>query len=256
MPTLRFPTVRVPARRLRRSRASLLLILAACFSALSLMNLASAQDGRWTVQTVAFRDFREATDTQQQLRSLGLDAYTQFAMNRGLQYARVRVGCFEDRSAAEAFANTLKRQVTREAVVVPYAPDAALDRCTHVDVGFLKPDRWRVDADTTGTPTFDVQVAGHAARILYSGRSWQLLQDGEPMPELTEPAAGSFEQGALGNAPAVLEVIDGRPTVLCLGKLLAAVGTAAIVDAGDAVVACRFVTTGAGPGATSSATPR
>lgn len=229
--------------------AGLLPVLSCLLLASVLQGNAQAQSAAWTVQTVAFRDFREATVAVAQLTGLGLDAYTEFSMNRGLQYARVRVGCFDDRAAADAFAAAMKRHATREAAVVPLTPSAPVVRCLHQDVGFIKPERWSVDQGATGVPAFDVEVAGHQARIVYDGDSWVVVQDGDPMPSVRSARTATFDQGSMGGAPVVMESVAGKRLVLCLGRLLATVGQVAIADQGNSVVACRFLLAGASPAA-------
>lgn len=232
-------------RRPKARRAAALLPVLLCLLQALLQGNAQAQEAEWTVQTVAFRDFREANVALAHLTGLGLDAYTEFSMNRGLQYSRVRFGCFDDRAAADAFATAMRRHATREAAVVPLTPTAPVLRCLHQDVGFIKPDHWSVDHDVSGVPAFDVEVAGHPARIVYDGARWVVLQDGDPMPSVSWAATTAFEQGSMAGAPVVMETVAGRRLVLCLGRLLATVGDVAIADQGDAVVACRFLQPGA-----------
>ena len=81
-----------------------LLAVVCCLFAVT-ASVAGAQSAQtWAVQVVALRDFREAQAAVTELRVLEFDAYTEFVMQDGQQYVRVRVGCFTTREAAEAVA--------------------------------------------------------------------------------------------------------------------------------------------------------
>lgn len=207
--------------------------------------LAAAQ-AAWTVQTVALRDLRQANAEVSRLSGLGLPAYTQFAMLDGLQYVRVRVGCF-DRENAERWAALLRARVTREAVALPAdAPPPSGVPCVAVDVGFRKPAAWALVSRPEEQPTFRVEVAGHAAYLRYDGAGWRLWQAVAPAPEPLPPApgaagraAGAIHVAVLGGQEIVRHAVWGA---LCPGRLVAAIGDVGIVDQGDAVVACGPVT--------------
>jgi hypothetical protein len=208
--------------------------------------VASAQ-AAWSVQTVALRDLREANAEVARLSALGLAAYTEFTMLDGLQYVRVRVGCF-DRENAERWAALLRIGIASEAVAQPMdAPPPEGVTCAAVDVGFRKPAEWTLASRPDEQPTFRVEVAGHAAYLRYDGAGWRLWQAVAPPPEPV-PAAGFGPAGAsegvvhaatLGGRAIVRHAVWGA---LCPGRLVATIGDVGIVDQGDAIVACGPVT--------------
>lgn len=195
----------------------------------------------WSVQTVALRDLRQADAVAGELRALGFDAYTEFAMHDGEQYVRVRVGCYTGRDAAEAAADALAGHVTEQAVPVKLAAEGRARACVQEDIGFLKPGVWqRLDA-ADGLPTFRVEVGGHEARLVFTGTGWRVHQAGAQLADPAVPAAANFESARPGGvAWAAQEVADG-PRMLCPGKLIGEAGAAAVVERAGAVVACRLV---------------
>lgn len=215
------------------------------FTGLALLLLfggaALAQGQAWTVQTVALRDLREADGVVAQLRNLGFDAYDGFAMHDGKQFVRVRVGCFSDRAAARAAATALAGHVTEEAVAVPLSAGAKVHRCVREDIGFLKPDSWKRVESGDGAPTFQVDVAGHSASIVFDGQGWVVVQRGAAPPETAALADAAFVAVHPGGVPWVAEELPGGPRLLCPGKLIGQRGRAAVVERADAVVACSFV---------------
>lgn len=216
--------------RLRRAAVALLALTAAAWGAAE----------RWTVQTVALRDLREATSVADDLRRLGFDAYTEFTMENRLQYVRVRVGCFAERDGAEAMAELLRGWATRDAVVVERTPGAPARGCLVRDVGFVAPeDGWRQRAP--GVASFEVEVAGVTGLVRYRGGRWQVLQaaadDALPIAVSTERR---FVQADGAPRPFVaLRDPDGA-LLVCAGRLLAEEDGAAIVERDGVVSACRF----------------
>ena len=201
----------------------------------------AAAQAAWTVQTVALRDLREANAEVARLADLGLAAYTEFAMLDGLQYVRVRVGCF-DRATAERWAGLLRTGVTSEAVAMPLEaqPPGGVP-CVTVDVGFRKPAAWVLVSRPDEQPTFRVEVAGHTAYLRYDGTGWRLWQSVTPPPEPMAPVPTSrvVRQARLAGQDVVHHPTWG---VLCPGRLVASIGDVGIVDQGDAIVACGPVT--------------
>lgn len=196
--------------------------------------------GAWSVQTVALRDYREAQGVAAGLRLHGLDAYTEFTMQAGLQYVRVRIGCTFEREVADAWATLLTRSLVAEAVAVPVdgAPPEGV-ACVAAEVGFRKPARWALVSAAGDAPVFEVVVADHVAYLSFDGLIWRVWQGAPPAPV----AAPSPRVAAAR--------LDGRDVVrstsgglLCPGRLLASVGDAAVVELGDAIVACRPVDPG------------
>ncbi len=163
-------------------------LITLCF-ALSLFGLAFAQ--AWTIQTVAFRDFREASLVKEELQNLGFDAYTEFVMSRGKQFNRVRIGCFADKDGAENLANSLAGNVTKEAVVLPMTPGADVNFCVGRDLGFLLPQAWGVLSADGQAIVFWVEVAGKRAYINYDGSTWELTQE---EPEIVAALSGGLNQ--------------------------------------------------------------
>ena len=215
-----------------------LVVLRAWTVALVLAGWAAAES--WTVQTVAVRDLREARSVAADLSRLGFDAYTEYTMSRGLQYVRVRVGCFHARADADAFASLLADWAVREAVVVERTPDAPTAGCLEREVGFVAPGAWRQRGP--GVAAFEVEVAGVPGVIRYQSGRWQLLQ-----APATEAIADRREEGrsfvqARGTPwPFVaMRRTDGDDLLLCHGTLLAEADGAAIVEHDGVVASCRL----------------
>lgn len=194
----------------------------------------------WAVQTVALRDYREAQAAAAELRLLSFDAYTEFAMQNGLQFVRVRVGCFSDRAAADAMSTALAAAVVREAAVVEFTAGAPVRGCATVTVGFMKPSNWEPLNEPGGVPAFAVQVAGNEARVLHDGERWRVLQGAAPIPEAKAPPSAKFREVVRGGVRFVAQVVGAEEVVICPGRLVGQVGEVAIVDQVERVVACAF----------------
>jgi hypothetical protein len=124
---------------------------------------------------VALRDLREAQNTAAALRDAGFPAFTEFTMTDGLQYVRVRVGCWSAREGAEAVATLLlarPRPRGRGGAAQPGSPRA----CVELDVGFLMPASWTTLFEPGEAPTFRVELAGHVGHIRHDGERWMVLQ--------------------------------------------------------------------------------
>ena len=210
----------------------------------------------WTVQTVALRDFLMAQERIDALRAHGFNAYSEFAMNEGKQYVRVRVGCFNDKLAAQAAAMALKQYLVDEAVVVPLSDDAPIDYCVRHDLGFLYPDAWGVWSSEANGVIFWVEVGSRRGFVAYNGHSWQVLQTqaeadalrgssllasrSEPVsPLLSVPwsdAVGvsfsSWQQGFLQ-----ARVADGTRLMVGQGKVVWRSSTAVVVESAAGLVA-------------------
>lgn len=202
---------------------------------------AVGQAGGWTIQVMALRDYSEAASVVTDLEELGFDAYSEFAMRDGRQFVRVRVGCFAGREAAADLASAMASVVTKDAVPVPITQGADIAACVEIDIGFLKPSSWRQLG--SGSGRFEVVVGGEAAQVAHTGERWSVLQSQAETPATIEPASqASFHQAAT-NGLAIVQIVTERgPFNLCRGLLLAQVADAAIVERGDAVVACRLLT--------------
>lgn len=215
------------------------LLAAVALLALSWAGAAFAQSA-WAVQTVALRDYVEAQSAVNQLANLGFPAYTEFAMDRGRQFVRVRVGCYDTREAADAMAQALRGHVTAEAQAVELTPGALSPGCVSESIGFLNGYGWRLVSDA-GPVSFEVLVAGVPATVVHDGERWRMVQDGGELPPLSAATPdGRYVSASVGgSAFAVLETAGAR-YVVCPGALLAQAGDAAIVERGDTVVACRW----------------
>lgn len=225
----------------------------ALIALLLLLGVAQAQPpaddgglGRWSVQVIALRDFREAESTAQQLRAYGFDAFTEFAMDKGMQFVRVRVGCFVDRQSAETMAAALRGHVTDTAAPVEASVNAPVRGCVTMSVGFLKPFRWIEATEPGRVPAYLVEVAGIEAHVAHTGERWRVLQEGEAVPPVQAglPSA-RFSQATVAGVPMIRYEDLGGNVLLCPGKLLHSVGSIAIAEQGDAIVACNLEPIGA-----------
>lgn len=195
----------------------------------------------WAVQTVALRDYREAQSAADDLRSRAFDAYTEFAMQDGLQFVRVRIGCFTDRSAAEAMAEAITGAIVREAAVVEFTSGATARACASRTVGFMKPAEWAPVNDAGTVPAFNVKVAGQDARVVHDGTRWRVIQGLGPIPLLTVEPTATFSEVVRGGKRFVVQDVGRTAIILCPGTLLTHVGDFAIVEQGELLVACEFM---------------
>lgn len=207
--------------------------LLAC-ALLTLCGAAAAE--RWTVQTIAHRDFRNAQSVQQELIALGFDAYVDFATSGGVQFARVRVGCFDSREAAVRFAEGLAGSVTREAVAVPLEIASGFNPnyCLRREVGFIVPESWR-QLEAGHRVVFEVTTLGNRALIVHDGRSWRLYQPHEDISALSPPARYEtpFDTVSLLG----FQRVRYRGTVIAHGELLWQKDNVAVVLEDDTVIA-------------------
>ena len=218
--------------RSRRLGAVLLVLL-------TLLARATAQDAGWSIQVVALRDLREAERSVERLREAGFPAFTEFTMADGMQYVRVRVGCWSSRDAAAGVVPLLLGGYVREAAVVPHSDDSPR-RCIEVDVGFLTPATWAPLHHEGELPTFRVELAGHVGHLRHDGDRWLVLQgDATPAPMTVDALAWQYRSGELGGGTVVLDDVGGRLRLVCPGRMIGQVGDVVIVAWEDAVVACR-----------------
>lgn len=219
---------------MRAAMIRLALGLAALFGA------GAAQSDAFAVQTVALRDFRDAQRLVSELQAAGFPAFTEFTMADGLQYVRVRVGCWTSRDAAAALAQLLLRGgYAAAAEVVPHT-DTSPHECVTVDVGFLTPATWAALHGPGEAPTFRVELAGHVGHLRHDGERWVVLQGGElpePLPLATPP--WRYRDEEMGDTAVVLDPRARPATLVCPGRLIGQVAEVAIVAWSDAVVACR-----------------
>jgi hypothetical protein len=207
-----------------------------------LLGCAAAQgvDGpSWTVQTVALRDLREADGEVARLTRLGLPAYVTFTMVEGLQYVRVRVGCFDAREGATALADLLVGRVVGEALVVPIEQQLPENiPCVRFDVGFRIDTPWSVVSARGEAALFRLEVGAQVAYLRYELERWRLWQSNapEPIPQLSSAAELGLRSVRIGGE----RVVQGVRGLLCPGELISVAGDTAMVAVGDAVVACRW----------------
>lgn len=213
----------------------------------------------WTIQTAAYRDFRIAREVIAQLREVGFDAYHEFAMHDGLQYARVRVGCFVDPDSAANVAALLRR-VTQDAVVVPMSDDAEARPCVRFDLGFNEPPAWGIHSSHADGVVFWVMLGGYRGYIAYTPGGWQVLQQAPSPAEGSSwlAAAPSTSLGAIERVPAVTGIrygsspfaaatlvtanLEDGPLVVGGGELIWSSAHAAIVRTGGTLIAVSLVT--------------
>jgi hypothetical protein len=193
----------------------------------------------WTIQTVAYPDYRQAVETLEELQALGFDAYTEFTISSdGRQFARVRIGCFTDRHGAELFARSLRGVVVQQAVVQPLNAGASVSFCLESEVGFLKPGDWEVERQSNTEIVFRVQVAGYTGYIRRADGEWQLLPEPVGLPEVTGAGSGIFRQVNVAGIAAVAAQVAAGERIACLGTLLWQNGSVAVVERASTVIAC------------------
>jgi hypothetical protein len=206
--------------------------------------LSAAWGQSWTVQTAAFQDYRQASAQVAELAALGFDAYSEFVMQDGRQYARVRVGCFNTRDAAVSFAADIHGRLTSEAVAQPLTSGASPRACVHWDAGFLKPAHWEVVRQGADI-VFRVELGGHIGYLRHDGVGWRF---GHELP--AEPGAAAREAARFRGARAAgaeliqARLADGSWVHACTGRLLWQRGRVAVVERSDSVIACVVDETG------------
>ena len=204
---------------------------------LFMLGLAAAQE-LWTVQTVAFPDYRLAQAAEAELRSHGFDAYTEFTMFEGRQYSRVRIGCFSSRDGAEWLAGLLSTGFTDEAVVVPLSDEAQPAYCIQDEVGFIKPADWSIQSQDRQQIVFRVQLAGHTGYVRMRDGQWRLLTAIEPATAPVSNRSVPFEQATVAGSQVVLARTPAGNRVICPGRLLWQAGLSAVIEEGVLVRAC------------------
>jgi SPOR domain len=204
-----------------------------------LLSFSHAQ--QWTIQTVAFRDYRDARAAEQQLQALGFEAYTEFANGSdNLQYARVRVGCFDSKETADLTVQRLIGSYTKEAVAVPLTANAPVPYCVKRDIGFITPTTWYTYFTTSNEATFMVDFGGQQAFLKHDGATWQMGQNLGEIGITAVPASvetnGYFSEVAASPYPQILYRSDVT-LLISQGKLLWQKGTVAVVQENDTIVA-------------------
>lgn len=209
--------------------------------ALVCLTLTHAQS--WTVQTIALQNYREAVARQEQLYDLGFDAYVDFGMTNGKQFARVRVGCFTGRVAAQTFADMLRGRVTAEAVPVPLEPGAKTTYCVERSVGFATPQNWAIHKEVPGAVSFWVDVQGKRGYLTLGAGGWHLAQDEAELARFLTPNNSAanyptiFREETTFNIPVTLMQWGAKDFIISSGSLLWQSAYSAVVLEGNAVVA-------------------
>lgn len=194
--------------------------------------------GRWTVQTAAFQDYRQASSQIAQLVDLGFDAYGEFVMREGRQFTRVRIGCFTDRAAAEAVALELKGNVTAEAAAQPLSERVSYKACVEWDPGFLKPQEWRTLRQGEDI-VFRVELGGQVGYLQHDGSGWEFGRTLPPQRAAAPAGAPRFREVRIGGLTLVQARLEGGGTInACPGELLWQRGLTAVVERSDSVIAC------------------
>ena len=209
------------------------------FSLLISTLLGLAQADGWTIQTASFRNFRQATEVVEILDSLGYDAYTEFAMLGGHQYARVRVGCFQTLSGAEQMARHLRDAITAEAVPQLLTEGATVNGCTSVTVGFFKPQSWSIFTLSSDRVVFEVVVASRVAFVQHREGNWSVLQSAPTPSSGRGDLEGPFVQAQVAGRPLVMLQRGDRVVATCPGHLLWQSAGVAVVDDGNAILSCQ-----------------
>jgi SPOR domain len=212
-----------------------ILLFTFCF----LLPFSNAQ--QWTIQTVAFRDYRDAQAAVQQLQALGFEAYVEFANGSdGLQYARVRVGCFDSQETADLSVQHLIGIYTREAVSVPLSTGAPVPYCIHREVGFITPTTWYTYFTSATEATFMVDLQGKQAFLKHDGAAWQMGQNLSEIGITAVPpsvgTSGYFSEVAASPFPQILYRSD-ITLLISQGKLLWQKANVALVQENDMIVA-------------------
>jgi SPOR domain len=195
----------------------------------------------WTIQTVAFRDFRDAQAAVEQLQSLGFEAYSEFASGTdGLQYARVRVGCFDSKETADLTVQRLVGSYTKEAVAVPMSAGASVPYCVRREIGFLTPTTWYTYFTTATEAVFMVDFQGQQAFLKHDGANWAMGQNLSEIGVSAVPASlgtsGYFSEVAASPYPQILYRSD-VVILIAQGKLLWQKGNVVVVQENDMIVA-------------------
>ncbi len=196
---------------------------------------------QWTIQTVAFRDYRDAQAAVNQLEALGFEAYTEFANGSdGLQYARVRVGCFDSEETATLTVQHLAGSYMREAVAVPLSAGAPVPYCVRREVGFITPTTWYTYFTSATEAAFMVDFQGKQAFLKHDGVSWQMGQTLGEIGITAVPASatnsGYFSEVAASPYPQILYRSDVT-LLISQGRLLWQKANVAVVQEEDMIVA-------------------
>jgi SPOR domain len=221
---------------------ALLLVYFLLLTSYFLLSTAYAQ--LWTIQTAAFRDYRDAIAAVDQLKTQGFDAYSEFAMGSdNQQYTRVRIGCFDSKETADLTVQRLLGAYTKEAASVTLSPGTPIPTCLMRSIGFIAPSTWYIYSTTPDYAVFMVDFQGKQAFIKYDGATWQM---GQNLSELgvtasgPSPGSGYFSEVAASPYPQIIYT-NGASRFITQGRLLWQRYDIAVIAEGDTVVAYQIV---------------
>ncbi len=202
-----------------------------------LFSIAQAQT--WTIQTASFRDYRLAQRSLDRLLKAGFDAYSEFYMDQGKQLVRVRVGCFENRDAAENFLNKMNSMGQISAYIIPHS--LAGKSCIKRNIGFIAPENWGTYQIDNKKIIFWVSISDITAFIAHTNLGWQVSQTGSDL--LSDSQASPIQHYFAQNSEfgAIYVVLPNRkPYKLTTGKLLWQSGASAVILEDDTVVSYKL----------------
>jgi hypothetical protein len=198
----------------------------------------------WTIQTAAFRDYRDAIAAVDQLKTQGFEAYSEFAMGTdNQQYTRVRIGCFDSKETADLTVQRLLGAYTKEAAAVTLTPGTPIPTCLMRSIGFVLPSTWYTYISTPDYAVFMVDFQGSQAFLKFDGVSWLM---GQNLSELgvtasgSSPTSGYFSEIAASPYPQII-YNSGTPLFITQGRLLWQRYDVAVIAEGDTVVAYQIV---------------
>ena len=191
----------------------------------------------------AFGSQQEATNYAASLQPFGYDAYTELGSGGSGQVVRVRIGCFDSRTSAKAYAEHVTGRTAAEAVVAPLEIGSTPTLCLRRTVGFVPPSRWGVAADTAQGITFSVTVGAQEGFVSFDGNAWQVQQsrsdlaDSAGLEHVAQTSTDLFSERLESGSSVVTVRWAGRELVVTPGELLWQRGAAAVVLEAAGVVA-------------------
>jgi hypothetical protein len=173
-----------------------------------------------------------------ELRAMGLDAYVEFVTSDGTQYARVRIGCYAGRDAAETLARDIRGRLTAEAVAQPLNQGARVSACVSWEPGFIKPSVWRVEREGADI-VFAVEVGGLTGYLQHAGGRWRFSHTIPTPPTVSDTGSRRFREVHSGGLSLVQTTLDDGTTITaCAGDLLWQQDRVAVVERASRVIAC------------------
>ncbi len=207
---------------------------------LLLLSFGLAQGQTWTIQIASFYDFRLAQRSLDRLVSAGFDSYSEFFMEEGSQFVRVRVGCFESREAAQNFLDTMNSMGQINAYITQNTNSS--NNCINRSVGFITPEKWGTYRLNNDNIVFWVNISGLTAFISNSASGWQISQTGTDLLIDTIQERPIFHYFVQNNetGPIYVVIPNRKPYKLTTGKLLWQSGILAVILENDTMVSYRL----------------